>query len=169
MTHKAMFAIPLLSMFFLGTFSSTARSQLSECSDQIEDRCEALNAIASYPVQLLSQNPDPSHPDECKSTCIPLSSPPPPPQISCLSDGMAHFCEIWPRGPSMTYTRILSFDGVVSQPVTSNSPYFSAHCERSGTYGGATIQVTAPNGMSSTNIFILRCEETVIELGPPID
>ncbi len=69
----------------------------------------------------------------------------------------------------MTYTRILSFDGIVSQPVTSNSPYFSAHCERSDTYGGATIQVTAPNGMSSTNIFILRCEETVIELGPPID
>lgn len=147
------------------TASNVAFSQIVDCQDEIEESCVVLAGKPGYPVITPSEGIGIGDDDSCMVDCIPFASPPPRPQLSCMSDGMNYYCIVWPQGPGLTYLWSASPHVQLSIPGVNPTPYQRITCNSSGTFGAIVVEAIAPNGLRSTQNFSVSCLETIIGIG----
>ena len=97
--------------------------------------------------------------DPC-GKCVPSSSPPDPAEIECHRAGNNYYCEVWPKGPELTYTWNYGGSVTLQIPGTTASTLQAIYCNGIGTGGWVQLTVTSPFGIPASTTLGVECDVT---------
>lgn len=154
---RALVAVLLLCCTML---SADASAELVDCNGNHGlGSCEN----GSYPIL---GEPEEDSIGLCSSSCSEMLNPLPTPVISCLSDGLQHYCEVWPRSEFFTYSWRNS-EGI---PMTiqnhSTFPFQEFSCDRSPAEVEIEVSITNLWGLRSSSRSRIFCEEAIFNPSP---
>lgn len=115
---------------------------------------------------LLTTEPPSNDAGACSLECMSPLATPPTPTMRCLSEGMEHTCEVWPRSSHFTYT--WRHSGEVQLTIPSPTPLFHQHitCARGATSATIGLSVVSSWGLRSDGVFTVYCDEINLNENP---
>lgn len=102
----------------------------------------------------------------CSLECWSMLRPPPTPTITCMSDGLEHYCEVWPRSPFFTYIWEYSGPFLMTLPQHSTFPFQRLSCQRHPAEGTVNVSIISSWGQRSSDSARIHCQEVLVNQTP---